>query len=232
MKVTLVVILVIFLNIYFVSSQFVETLNIYRCSNNSTNQWSNATSVTDFTLTSNYGLAVQQTFASICYDDQYINIKAYCIDNNIISPYNSCNQDLFNADVFETFISYGPADEVAVNYLEVELSPYGVLFVSLVNNPNDECDGIQDTLVDCGQSGIIYGASTVNDGWEGTLRIPYQLIQKASQHSETEGYIYKFNMFRIDVPLNNYKEFSCYHADNTNPPCFHVPSYFGNIALN
>ncbi|EGC28890.1 hypothetical protein DICPUDRAFT_159603 [Dictyostelium purpureum] len=226
-------ILLLVLAIKTISSQFVDNLKIYKCSESGGSvSWSNATTVTDFEVTSNMGLAIQQTFASICYDDEYLRIKANCIDNNIISPYNQCNQDLFDADVFEIFLAYTDANSVAVNYLEVELSPYGVLFVSSVYNPNDACVGIQDNLVDCDQSGIIYEAGPVTSGWSGELSIPFSLIQKASGNPSGSNNVYKLNMFRIDVPQYGYKEYSCYHADNTNPPCFHVPSYFGALSLN
>ncbi|EGG13618.1 hypothetical protein DFA_11379 [Cavenderia fasciculata] len=193
------------------------------------------TYVNGFRLDDNSSLAIQQTFVGLCYTDEGIQFIPNCADDNIQSPYTQCNQDLFNADVFEVFLSSDSTDEAPTYYLEVELSPHGVLFVTYVVNPNGVCNGIEDTLVDCGQSGIIYNATINSQGWNGYLLIPFNLIDKASRVSPPTpikpGSQFRINMFRIDTPLGSYKEYSAWHPTDESPPCFHVPSKFGYLTL-
>eukprot|EP01132_Coremiostelium_polycephalum_P005389 gene5389-6722_t len=208
--------------------------------------WNTTEHISNFRLVDNSSMAIQQTFVSICYDNEYLNIRADCVDNNIVSPYQSCNQDLFNADVFEVFVSYGSGQPDS--YLEIELSPYGVLFVSKVTNPNNNCPGIVDDLIDCGQSGIIYNATIFGNEWSGILQIPLTLIEKVTSITPSAttnnsnsnsnnnnfgpGSQWRINMFRIDIPLGQDKEYSCWNPTCTNPPCFHRPSDFGLMVFS
>lgn len=45
------------------------------------------------------------TTASICHTPSSLRITWHCIDKEIISPYQSCNDPLYNADAVEIFIS-------------------------------------------------------------------------------------------------------------------------------
>ncbi|KAF2072185.1 hypothetical protein CYY_006505 [Polysphondylium violaceum] len=209
---------------------FTPFVTVYPCDSDPIN-WPNATHVSNFRLVDNSSLAVQQTDVSMCYDETYLNVKADCFDNNIQSPYSQCNQDLFNADVFEIFLAYGP--EVPTKYLEIELSPYGVLFVSKVANTDDFCTGVTDSLIECGASGIVYNATIQDNEWVGILQIPLSLIQETSNLAEPQPSpqlpLYRINMYRIDIPASQEKEYSCWNPTDTSPPCFHKPSMFGTV---
>eukprot|EP01133_Synstelium_polycarpum_P005610 gene5610-6468_t len=135
--------------------------------------------VDNFRLDDNSSYALQPTNVALCYEDQSLFINAFCTDDNIVSPYSECNQDLYNADVFEVFLA-AYQTTVPTNYLEIELSPYSVLFVAQVNNPDDMCTGIADKLIDCTASQVSYNASLNANGWAGFIEIPFSLIQSAS----------------------------------------------------
>ncbi|KYR02957.1 hypothetical protein DLAC_00440 [Tieghemostelium lacteum] len=211
------------------------SVNVYPCQYGDYGiNFSNTTHLSNFRLVDNSTVASEQTFASVCYDEEYLNIQTTNFDDNIYSPFTDCNDDLYKADAFEVFLAYGSNQPEF--YLEIELSPMGVLFVSKIYNPGDACSTISGTLIDCGQSGIIYNATVYDqfNTWVGTLRIPLELIYQTSSSSSSEGSsqpltpsTLRFNMFRIDVPLNSPMQFACWNPTDANPPCFHIPSAFG-----
>lgn len=73
------------------------SLTISRCTSNPI-QWNTTanTSSEPFILTDCSGPAEQQTLVSACYDDTYLQLHFYAIDNNIYSPYTQCNDHLYN----------------------------------------------------------------------------------------------------------------------------------------
>ncbi|EFA79121.1 hypothetical protein PPL_07946 [Heterostelium album PN500] len=193
--------------------------------------------VSNFILDSGVGLAVQQTVVNLCYDNDNLYLKPLCYDDNIVSNYTLCNEHLYNYDVFEVFLSVG--HQQPTNYLEVELSPRGVLFVAQVANTDDSCSGITDTLIGCPESEIEYSAQVIpNLGYQGFLSIPFATIQNATypngavEQSSSFNTQYRMNMYRVDFPTTTSPtEYSCWSPTFMNPPCFHVPSTFGYITL-
>jgi hypothetical protein len=45
------------------------------------------------------------TWASLCHDAQHLLIRWKSIDNEVIAPYQNCNDPLYNADAVEVFIA-------------------------------------------------------------------------------------------------------------------------------
>jgi len=110
----------------------------------------------------------------------------------------------------------------------LEVSPQSQLFAANIFNPNGDCPGIQDTSIQCNNSGIIWKAEIVNNtnSWWAYLSVPLTLIEPISN-----GTI-QANFFRIDQPTQTQtREFSCYRSTFSNPPCFHRPKYFQTLQL-
>jgi len=218
-------------------------------------QW-NLTFVDNFRLVQDASLPNQSTIVYLCRTEQAFIMQFRCKDNNIFNPYVKCNSPLYNYDVVEIFVTMDDA-EVPTNYLEVEVSPNSVLFVASVYNPNGNCPGIVDKLIDCVSSGIVWSSKRdeAQSLWLAYLSIPFDLIANASspkslvkladdsidgghRMSLTEGHRFrktmslKANFFRIDQPLGNAeREFSAWNPTITNPACFHKPFYFGNVTF-
>jgi len=209
-----------------------NAITIFRCppSLSPDGDWSNVQHVTDFKLVQDPNhKAKQNTAVHFCYDDRALQLKYECEDNNIISPYTDCNQPLYNSDVVEVFLTHvysGPSVDLH-HYLELEVSPNSVLYVSHITNPNLTCEGIQGLLVVCDQSGVVWTAQRkdAENSWWAFLSIPWGLIGGLPR----EGWSFSGNFFRIDTPHNNPQEFSCWQSTNSNPPCFHVPKYFAKF---
>jgi len=173
--------------------------------------------------------AKQSTIVHFCYTDGALLLKYESVDNNITSPYTDCNQPLYNSDVVEVFLTnvYSGSSVDLHHYLELEVSPNSVLFVAHITNPDLTCKGIQDQLVACDLSGVVWQAQRIDaeNRWWAFLSIPWPLIG-GFPHS---GWSFSGNFFRIDTPHGTSEEYSCWQSTNSNPPCFHIPKYFGKF---
>jgi len=158
--------------------------------------WTEVQNRTNFMLSNGSGLAMQQTTIHACYDSSFLYLYFQCVDNNIYNPYTTCNQPLYQYSAVETFIS--PTWVDSKNYFEFEVSPNGVLFAARVANPDGTCDGIQDNLIPCASTGIIYNATRddAGDSWTAYLQIPWQLLNNPDEQSDSTAPI--TNKWRIN----------------------------------
>ena len=72
------------------------TLSITKCTNPINWNTTANTASQPFYLSDCSTTAIQQTVVTGCYDNDYINLYFYAIDNNIYSPYTNCNDHLYN----------------------------------------------------------------------------------------------------------------------------------------
>ena len=89
----------------------------------------------------------------LCYTSTGFDLRMNAIDNDIQSNFSKCNDPIFYMDAMEAFISYGNPSPYTQHYFELDMSPYDVLFAASVYNPNGVCSGIQDTLLQCNETG-------------------------------------------------------------------------------
>ena len=79
---------------------------------------------------------IQTTDGALCYDFRGLHIITAAMDYNIISPYTSCNSEVFvSSSVLETFIA--PVDDLNDDpqwYYELDVSPSGAMWGGLSNN--------------------------------------------------------------------------------------------------
>merc|ERR1712100_13546 len=210
------------------------TFNVEACSSPILWNTTASTNSTAFYLADCSGPALQQTVVNACYDNTYLHLHFYCLDNNIYSPYTQCNDHLYNDDVVEVFIAPDlPNDDPIHNYIELELSPNGVLFAADVTNPDLTCNGITDDNYPC--SYFTYSAQRYDDEgyWTGTIGIPWSILATypGAGPQLPPSDIFRVNFFRIDTPLYQEKEYSGWSCDNSSPACFHEPLYFGYLQL-
>jgi hypothetical protein len=113
----------------------------------------------------------------MCFGDDGFHLKYTNSDLYIHSSYENCNDHLYNADVVEVFLGDGLKDGKH-NYVEIEASPSGVLFVSNIYNPNLSTDGMVGTLIDCGESGVQVKSISqpANNQWSTEIIVPYELV--------------------------------------------------------
>ncbi len=208
-------------------------LNVYECPTPLPQPQQNWTQlgvalIGEFVLSSGQALPEQQTSVNLCWSDDALLVQFTAIDDEPYNPLTECNQDLYEHDVVEMFLSTEEGTVAPHYYLEFEVSPESVLFASHVANPNLQCAGIKDTPIPCNYSGLAYDASITSWGYYAFLQIPWSLVGV----EPARGIVLRSNMFRIDTPSGSAKEYSAWSADYAVPPCFHMPSYFGSLVLS
>lgn len=154
------------------------------------------------------------------------------------TTYTEHNSDLWNQAVFEIFIAEGT--DTPTRYLEIEINPKNALFVGWVDNPTQEGDANQLTMVPYEKAGIKHQiGDTTCDSWGGELRIPLALINSAPESPASN---YRLNFYRIiqTVPQTNpawacspaNASFQCLSSTQSGtPPRFHRPASFGTLLM-
>jgi len=238
------------------------SINIGKCPRpppNPAGNWSSFATAKPFTLDIGSGYPSQQTQVHLCYTNDSLHVKFEAIDHKIYSTFTQCNEPLYQQDAVEMFLT-NPYHVDLQHYLELELSPHGVLFASKIYNPvrpfvlsfqlililvqNYICTGIQGTLVDCKETGIQYEAKTfpAENRWWGYLKVPFKLLKtigskKVVNILESKDLAmfddWKGNFYRINyIGDSTSKEYSCWSPTFANPPCFHKPKFFGTLVLH
>lgn len=191
----------------------------------------NAAETEAFVLSSGSSIPpMHTTHSKLCYTHDGLYVLFEAEDAFTYNPYKNCNDDLYEYDVVEMFIAPGLGSPVSApqHYVELEISPSGVLFESHIYNPYDTCHGINGTLIPCDGSGIVAHTSTTPSGWEAQLFVPFSVISPTSPPPSTLA----VNMFRIDiVDSQGAEQFIAWSPTDTPEPCFHVPSKFGRLHL-
>merc|ERR1712110_1229992 len=98
--------------------------------------------------------------------------------------------------VVETFIAPAPLNGPVYNYIELELSPQGVLFASNITNPNLSCSGFTGANFPC--SYFEYSASIDSQAgtWTGDIAIPWKLL---AQYPGTNGQSPPSTRYRVNL---------------------------------
>eukprot|EP01084_Bolivina_argentea_P112082 199926_1 len=203
----------------------------------------------NFTISNGNGKPEYDTNVFVCYrpksifdETPYALLIEYKMnDETPSSPYNQCNQPLYEYDAVEFFIAPYIYEQTPTSYVEIEINPNGALFVSTIENTCDNCSCIQGTPISCNAQGIIAYNATIahnRDGqylWSAYIEITFEFINKYADYVNANHNMYRINFFRIDdlnKNGNNVTQYSCYNPTMLTPPCFHVPSSFGYFQLH
>jgi hypothetical protein len=200
--------------------------------------WDNVRDVgTRFILADCSGPARQSSIVKACWTPTSLRLFYLLRDDYILNPYRSCNQPLYQYDAVEAFI--GPHVEEVHHYLEMELSPHAVLFVSNITNPNLVCQGIKGDPLSCSLFDYKAALNHTYGGWWGEVGIPWFVLYRYHPQFRDNmaalpvGSSWRINFFRVDQPAQGRaKEYSCWSCDYSSPPCFHKPAYFGTIHIS
>jgi hypothetical protein len=138
-------------------------------------------------------------------------------------------------DAMEAFLGFFSFDASydLHHYIELEVSPLGVLFFAKIENPTLSCANITGNLQQCAGSGLTWMAGSTGPTWWSYLQVPFSALGAsggASMLAKTP-HTWRGNFFRIDL-LTDGRQFSCWSPTFSNPACFHKPEYFGNLVLD
>lgn len=179
-----------------------------------------------FQLADGSGPAQEQTSVSLAHDGAALSVRFECRDRDAWSTFSERDQPLWQEEVVEIFLAPGPDDPV--RYFEIEISPFGVLFDAVVDNPTSRR---VDMRVDTGWDleGIEWqvGCGHRDQDWWAELILPF-----AGFGVKAPPRFWRANFFRVERPRDGRPaEFSCWSPTLTDPPDFHKPRLFGLIEL-
>lgn len=173
----------------------------------------------------------RRTRVRLCHDGDVSGITVQFDVQDTSNPVThavECNKAPFpyQENAVEMFVgaSFNGA-EGTTHYLELEVSPHGVMFQASIQNPDGVCGKFGTQYLDCNESGIRATVAQTPLGWNATILVPRDVIPG-------DGYIFA-NFFRIDM-INSagQKEFQALNPTLKSPPCFHVPARFIDLEFS
>lgn len=188
--------------------------------------WSELPALPLFTLADGSRPATWQTTVRLCHDRSTLYVHFIAEDHDIWGTYTERDEPIYDEEVVELFIAPGLADPV--DYLELEVSPNGVLLDVRIHNPTGlRADMVADFDWDC--PGIRWHAlrDDDNNGWQAILAMPLAELA-GSEEIPTQ---WRANFYRIERPRDGADEFSCWSPVLVEPADFHTPSRFGTLEL-
>ena len=94
------------------------------------------------------------TLTKICHTDDELVLQWACVDTDIISEYEHCNDPLYKQDAVLIFLA--TEGSYPHNYFEFEVSPKGQLFFADITNTYGNCSEFSGRPYPCDP--IIYSA--------------------------------------------------------------------------
>jgi hypothetical protein len=153
-------------------------------------------------------------------------VRFDCQDDDIWGTYTQRDDPIYDEEVVEVFLAPGEADPV--EYVELEVSPNGVLFDAWVKNPTStRVDLIIDLAWSC--PGIRWQVARQDrqQHWQAVMSIPWAAMTTSAQRPT----VWRANFYRIERPHQGQAEFSCWSPTLVTPPDFHKPARFGILTL-
>lgn len=192
--------------------------------------WANVPALPAFTRVDGSGPARQQTKVRVCHDGRFLRVRFDCQDKSIWGNHLRRDDPIYEEEAVEVFIAPGDADPA--RYFEFEVSPDGILWDGIIDNPTLDAKAFRgNTAWNC--QGIHWKAQR-NDA-QNTWHVWIALPLKELAGSDTLPTTWRANFYRIDRPYQNkddsMAEFSCWSPTLTSPASFHQPRMFGTLEL-
>jgi hypothetical protein len=188
--------------------------------------WSTLPTLPPFRLAATGEPAVQQTAARLCADGRALYVRFDCDDTDIWGTYALRDDPIYNEEAVELFISAG--EETPRSYFEFEVSPNGILFDAIVDNPSStRRDMTANLLWQCPGLRAHVERDDPANRWTAILAVPWAGIAPAGAVPR----IWRANLFRIERPRSGAAEFSCWSPTLATPADFHKPACFGTLII-
>ncbi|MFH1744153.1 MAG: carbohydrate-binding family 9-like protein [bacterium] len=174
--------------------------------------------------------ANKRTEARILYNDKMIFFAYHCIDDKITSVMTNRDDEIFNEEVVEVFIS--PTGDLRY-YYEFEVNPLGTLLDLTVKNDFSSEKGSVGMSGDFSwdAKGIQWAAKQEKTGdqvtgWSVEIAIPFADLERSTPKP---GEVWRMNLYRIDRDPDEYTAWS---PTMQKPAAFHHPQYFGFLEFS
>lgn len=182
--------------------------------------------------------------AQLCSDDTGLTVTfAFGNDTAMRNDYAACNSAMYNQEVGELFIAPGVEDPRT--YIEIEVTPFGALFVNKIENPT--CDGTRlvNVPIDCAESGIAVAVSRDARAavWTAKLHVPFSLFDRLAVPANAVSAVapprdWRANLFRVRMRESVAAcspavcDYLCWSPTWTSPPKFHHCDAFAHLSLS
>jgi hypothetical protein len=192
--------------------------------------WRNAESTGPFANWDAQGVPEYPTEARLAYDDRNLYVAFHCRDRDIVSPYQSRDDPLWNEDVVELFISL-PEDPL--QYYEFEVSPANVVFDARFRNPTgpgEQRTGGKEWNA-AGLRTAVRVEGTLNQrgdtdrSWRVQMSLPFTAL--GLRRAPAPGTSWRVNLYRIDPSSRN--RFAAWSPTLGRKPNFHRVERFGTL---
>jgi hypothetical protein len=179
-------------------------------------------------LANGSGPALQQTVVRLCCSDEALYVRFDCQDRDIWATYQQDGDPIYNEEVVEIFIA--PGAETPARYFEFEISPDGVVFAVVADNPHSDRASLTIAPWDVGNSLVYWESQRYDDEqrWEAIIEMPWRELIPLGQTPK----LWRANFYRIERPRTGEAEFSCWSPTLTDPADFHKPERFGLLHIN
>jgi hypothetical protein len=166
--------------------------------------------------------ARQETSVRVCDDGTALWVRFDCTDDRIVATRHRRNAAIYREEVVEVFLAPGTA--APASYLELEVSPAGVLFDARVRNPDERRETLEvDTDWDCPGVRWAVRRDDAGERWTAVFELPWSGLAGGAPARAWRG-----NFYRIDRAVDPADdEYSCWSPTLTDPADFHRPSRFG-----
>ena len=164
----------------------------------------------------------QATAVRLCWDDEALHVRFDCEDRDAWGTFQKRDDPLWQEEVVEVFLAPGEKDPE--RYMEIEVSPLGVLFDAMIHNPTGlRADMTADLSWDCPGIRWQVGRGTERQDWWAELSIPWEAPPPR---------LWRANFYRVERPRDGVPEFTCWSPTLTTPADFHKPARFGLLELD
>ena len=168
------------------------------------------------------GAPEQGTAVRICWDDEALHVRFDCEDRDAWGTFRDRDDPLWQEEVVEVFLAPGEVDPV--RYIEIEVSPLGVLFDAIIHNPTGlRADMTADLAWNCPGLRWQVGRGTQREDWWAELSIPWESPPPS---------LWRANFYRVERPRDGKPEFTCWSPTLTSPADFHKPARFGLLEIS
>ena len=129
-------------------------------------------------------------------------------------------------------------------FLQFEITPFNVMYQSLIINPYLNGSDLEHDLVNCSTSGVqsFVQASNASHTWLADVRLPWSLVSNTSGPGEEPSFgpispVWRINLFRVlmlddvDFCTPSTCAYGALSPTFANPPAFHIPTFFAVMVL-
>lgn len=192
-------------------------------------EWPVAAILPSFTRADGQALAIYPTQVQVCYNQSALYVHFQCTDPDIWGTHTQRDDPIYNEEVVELFL--GSGEETPTRYVELEISPLGVLFDAWVDNPTGRREEMGlDVAWNCPDIRWQVDRQEAAQRWTAILALPWAPFLIGPDAPLPRSW--RANFYRIERPRGREPEFSCWSPTLTDPADFHKPARFGHLRLD